>query len=129
LSEPIVFISRSRVKEGKLEEFERFFRAGSEKLKGEKPGTVAFLTYASDSGDEVTIVHLFPNAEAMERHMEGVAERSKEAFQFIESAGFDVYGAPNDGVLEMMKQIASSGIPVKVRPHVLGGYLRLAAGK
>ncbi len=126
MSEPIVFMSRNRVKAGKLEEFKMLYRAGVEKLGREKPGTVAFLAYASDDGDEVSIVHVFPDADAMDRHMEGVAERSQEAFQFIESAGFDIYGAPSDRVLQMMKQ---SGVPLSVRPQLLGGYLRLVAGR
>ena len=65
----------------------------------------------------------------MDHHMEGVVERSKEAFQFIESAGFEIYGAPSDDVLQMMKRIADSGLPVRIYPQLLGGYLRLMAGK
>jgi quinol monooxygenase YgiN len=127
MSEPIVFISRGRVKQGKLEEFKRFYREGAEGLKREKPGTVAFLAYVSDDGAEVSIVHVFPDAEAMDRHMQGVSERAKEAYQFIESAGMEIYGTPNDGVLQMMRQIAGSGLPISVRPQHLGGYLRLTA--
>jgi len=126
LSEPIVFISRNRVKEGKFEEFKLLYRAGAEKLGRDKPGTVAFLAYANDAGDEISIAHVFRDADAMDRHMEGVAERSKEAFGFIESAGFEIYGAPNEGVVQM---IAGSGLPVTVRPQLLGGYLRITAGK
>ena len=70
---------------------------------------MAFLAYASDDGAEVSIFHVFPDADAMDHHMQGVVERSKEAFQFIESAGFEICGAPSDDVLQMMKQIADSG--------------------
>ncbi len=128
MSEPIVFISRNRVKEGKLEEFKLLYHAGAEKLGREKPGTVAFLAYASDDGAEVSIFHVFPDAGAMDRHMEGVAERSKEAFQFIESAGFEIYGAPSEEVRQMMKQLADTGLPVRIHAQLLGGYLRLTAG-
>jgi quinol monooxygenase YgiN len=129
MSEPIVFISRSRVKEGRLDDFKLFYQAGAERLRREKPGTVAFLAYASDDGAEVSIVHVFRDADAMDRHMQGVAERAKEAYQFIESAGFDFYGTPNEGVLQKMKPIAGSALSVSVRPQYLGGYLRLTAGK
>ncbi len=128
MSEPIVFISRNRVKESKLEEFKLHYRAGAEKLGREKPGMVAFLAYASDDGAEVSIFHVFPDADAMDHHMQGVVERSKEAFQFIESAGFEICGAPSDDVLQMMKQIADSGPPVRIDPQLLGGYLHLTAG-
>jgi hypothetical protein len=39
----------------------------------------------------------------------------------------EIYGTPNDGVLQMMRQIAGSGLPISVRPQHLGGYLRLTA--
>ena len=128
MSDPIVFISRNSVREGKLEEFKRSYTEGAKRLRSEKPGTVAFLAYASEGGSEVTIIHVFPDADAMDRHMEGVAERSKEAYQFIESAGFEIYGRPNDDVLQMMKQLARPGLPVTVRLQSLGGYLRLEPG-
>jgi len=61
MSEPIVFMSRNRVKESKLEEFKLHYRTGAEQLGREKPGTVAFLAYASDDGAEVSIFHVFPD--------------------------------------------------------------------
>lgn len=125
---PLVFISRSRVKEGKLEGLRHFLREGTEKLKQEKPGTVMFLAYLSDDSAEVAIVHVFPDAEAMDRHMDGVAERSALAAEFIESKSMEIFGVPNDGSAQMFKSIAASGVPVSLHPQYLGGYLRPAAG-
>src|SRR5213593_861531 len=39
MSEPIVFISRNRVKKGKLDDFKHFYQEGVERLRREKPGT------------------------------------------------------------------------------------------
>jgi quinol monooxygenase YgiN len=128
MSEPVVFISRNKVKQGKLDGFKKAYRESSERLRREKPGTVVFLAYVSDDGAEATIIHVFPDADAMDRHLEGAAERSKVAQEFIESAGMEIYGTLNDGALETFKKIAESGVPVTFRAHHLGGYLRLAAG-
>lgn len=128
MPEPVVFISRNRVKEGRLKELERFLRDGTERLRREKPGTVAFLAYVSEDGTDATIVHVFPDADAMDRHMEGVTERTEESAQFIESAGMEIYGQPNEATVQMFKRIAESGVPVSFRPRHIGGYLRLAAG-
>lgn len=127
MSGPIVFISRNRVKARKLEEFERFFRATVEPLRADKPGTVAFLAYLSDDGSEVSIVHVFPDADAMDSHMQGAAERAKAGYELIESAGIEVYGTPSEGVVQMIERIAGSGLPVNLRSRQLGGYLRLPA--
>lgn len=127
MADPVVFISRNRVKVGKLEGFRTAYREVSERLKLDKPGTVVFLAYVSDDGTEVTIVHVFPDADAMDRHLDGVVERTKVAYEFIESAGMEIYGKLNDRASQMFKQIARSGVPVTFRAHLLGGYLRPVA--
>lgn len=128
MSEPIVFISRNRVKAGKLDGFKQFYREGAELLRQEKPGTVAFLAYVNDDGTEVTIVHLFPSADAMDLHVEGAAERSKKAYEFLQPASLEICGTPSDQVLSMMRQTAGSGVALSVSPEHLGGFLRLKSG-
>ncbi|HYU81616.1 MAG TPA: antibiotic biosynthesis monooxygenase [Candidatus Polarisedimenticolia bacterium] len=125
---PVVFISRNRVKEGKLEGFRKACQDTSERLNRDKPGTVAFLAYVSDDGAEVSIIHLFPDADAMDRHLDGVAERTQLAYEFIESAGMEIYGKLNDAALQTFKQIAESGLPVTFRRDFIGGYLRPVNG-
>ena len=124
MSGPIVFISHNRVKAGKLEGFRRFFAEGSKAIEKDKPGTVVFLAYADEDGANVDIVHLFPDAAAMDRHMEGVAERVGASDEFIEGVGVELYGSPSEPVLEMMRAFASPQAPLTVRPEPVGGYLR-----
>jgi hypothetical protein len=45
-------------------------------IERDKPGTVAFLPYTDD---ELSIVHVFPDAAAIDDHLEGVNERVAEA--------------------------------------------------
>ena len=125
MSEPIVFISHNRVKEGKLDGFKQHYRQGAELMEANKPGTVAFLAYLNEDGTEVSIVHVFPDADAMELHMQGVGDRAKGAYEFLESVSLEVYGRPTDAILEMMKQIAGSGVTLSVNPQRVGGYIRL----
>jgi hypothetical protein len=40
----------------------------------------------------------------------------------------DVYGKPSDAVLEMIRQLAGSEVPLSVRAHHLGGFTRSSAG-
>jgi hypothetical protein len=124
MSGPIVFISHNRVKEGKLDGFKGFFRTGARSIEEDKPGTVVFLAYADPDGTEVDIVHVFPDADAMDRHMEGVAERVGASDEFIEGTGVEIYGTPSERVLQMMRAFASPEAPLSVSPEHLGGYLR-----
>lgn len=125
---PIVFISTLRIKDGKLDAFKEHFSGNVPRMETSKPGTVVFYGYLNEEGTEVNIVHMFPNAEAMDAHMEGVAERSKQAFEFIVPLRWDIYGSPSDNVMETMQQAAQkSGAELAVHPHPLAGYAHLAA--
>src|SRR5574339_776823 len=71
MSQPIVFISHFKVKEGKLDDFKQHAQMVREHIKANKPGTVAFLQYLNMAETELSIIHIFPDAEAYDRHLEG----------------------------------------------------------
>lgn len=126
MGQPIVFISHSVIKDGALEGFREFIGAGSKALEADKPGTVAFLVYLNEEGTRASIVHVFPDADAMTAHLQGVEERSEDADAFIQTTGYEIYGSPNGRVLQMMRAFAdSSGVPLEVHPDHVGGYLHI----
>lgn len=129
MSEPIVFISNQRVKEGKLEGYKHYYRQVAEQAKANKPGTVAHLAYLNEEGSELSIIHIFPDAESMELHMKGVDELAKKAYEYVEILSFEIYGKPSDTVLESMMQIVGSDIALNIRPHRIGGYIRFKPGQ
>ncbi|HSD48701.1 MAG TPA: hypothetical protein VLE71_02610 [Actinomycetota bacterium] len=125
MSGPIVFISHNVVLDGKLRIFREAFAGVAEALDAEKPGTVVFLAYADDDGTEVSVVHVFPDAEAMGLHLQGVEERMAVAAGSIQTTGYEIYGSPGEQVLEAMRGFAGSlGVPLQVRGDHVGGYLR-----
>jgi quinol monooxygenase YgiN len=129
MSEPIVFVSHNEVKEGMLAGLRDFLRAGARVLRAEKPGTVAFLGYVDDTGSELSIVHVFPDADAMDRHLQGVDERAGAASEYFDTKGYEIYGSPSQPVLEATRRFASSeGVPLTVRPDHVGGFLRPSTG-
>ena len=125
MSGPIVFISHNAVKYGKLEGFRDAFGEVAEALNADKPGTVVFLAFADEDGSEVSVVHVFPDADAMGRHLEGVQERTGTAVEFIQTTGYEIYGAPSEPVLDAMRGFATAeGVPLQVQTDHIGGYLR-----
>jgi quinol monooxygenase YgiN len=129
LSEPIVFISHSAVREGKLDGFREAFREVATAMDAEKPGTVVFLAYADEDGGEISVVHIFPDAEAMGVHLQGVQQRMSVAMEFIETKGYEIYGTPSEPVLEAMRGFADAeGVSLSVQTDYVGGYLRTRAG-
>jgi quinol monooxygenase YgiN len=128
MSEPIVFISHNRIKDGKLDEFKQISRQAAEMIEESKPGTVVFLSYLNEDGTEVTFLHVYPDEESMERHMEGAGDRAKAAYEFIEPLRFEVYGQAPETILEMLKQTAGSGVALDIKLQPLAGYIRHGSG-
>jgi quinol monooxygenase YgiN len=126
MSEPIVFISNQRIKPGKLEAYKEYYRQVAEFTEANKPGTVAHLGYISEDGADATIVHVFPDAQAMEAHMRGIGAITEKAAEFMELVSWQIYGRPSRAVLEGMLKIAGPTVTLVVRPVPIGGYLRLA---
>jgi hypothetical protein len=129
MSEPIIFISNQRVKEGKLEGYKDYYRQVADQARQHKPGTLAHIAYHNEAGTELSIIHIFSDAESMELHMKSVDELAKKAYEYVEILSFEIYGQPTEAVLERMMQIVGSGIALNIRPQIIGGYVRFKAGK
>ena len=125
MSEPIVFITHHKLKEGKLGAFREMNQEALQRLEQQKPATLAQLAYLGEDSAELSFIHLFPDAQAMDLHFEGVQERAKQAYEFMQPLSMEIYGSPSDAVLERMKQIAESGVAVRIDTENLGGFLRL----
>jgi quinol monooxygenase YgiN len=128
MAEPIVFISRHRIKAGRLEDFRQFYREEVEVIKASKPGTLVHLAYVDEAGGEVTFVHLFPDAEAFDIHLQSVGDRTKKAYEFVEPQQFELYGKPSEAALESFKRLVRPGVQLSLYPVHVGGYIRPTAG-
>jgi hypothetical protein len=126
---PFVFISQSRVKEGKLDDFKRGLREMAEFVEANEPRVIAFEAFLSDDETEVTGLQVHPDADSMAFHMQVAFEKIMEFDQYLETQSVEVYGVPNEAVLGMMKQIGDqfgdeSAMSMRVRTNPVGGFTR-----
>ena len=124
MSEPIVFISRNRVKPGTIDDFMKHYRDSVPPIEAGRPGTLVQVAYVDEDATEVVIVRLFPSADAMDLHLQGADQRSKRTYEFIEPTSVEVYGTPSQSAIEMFEKIAGSALPVSVFPRFIGGFIR-----
>jgi hypothetical protein len=124
MSEPIIFISRNKIKMGKSDEFRQHYRESIQPTLEGKPATSAQLAYENEEATEFTVVRLFPNAEGLDLQIQGADERSRKTYEFIEPISIEIYGRPNPATLERMKKIAGTGIAVTICPNYVGGFIR-----
>ena len=127
MSEPIVFISHFRIKEGRFDALKQRALDTADGLQLEKPRTILFLSYVDEDRSTISFLHAFADADAMDVHFEGAADRSKAALEFIEPVGWEFYGSPSAVALETMRQAATAaGATLTVQPEYLAGFLRPA---
>ncbi len=124
MPDPIVFVSHSRVKEGRLEAFRKMSEEMFPMLEASKPGTVLHYGYASEDGSELSFVHVFPDADSMDAHFKDAGDRVRSAMDYIETYQFVVYGEASEQALGMLGGVP--GVELVVYPDSFGGYLRLA---
>jgi quinol monooxygenase YgiN len=125
MPEPIVFISRFRVKEGNLDRFRELARAVSEDIQASKPRTHVYLSFLDADQGTVSFLHAFADADSMDRHFEGSSDRSRAAYELIEPRGWEVFGTPSDAALEALRgAAASAGASMTIQPEYLAGFLR-----
>jgi uncharacterized protein YkuJ len=129
MTEPIVFISRNKIKEGMLEELRQSTKEGMALIEAGKPGTVFHNAYVNEDGSEVSFVHIFQDAEAFEHHLIGVDDRAKRGYDFIEPISMEIFGSPGDKILHMFNQIEAGGVSSTLWPQHVGGFIRLAAAR
>lgn len=124
MSEPIVFISRNRIKKGRAEEFRQHYKGSIPLTMASKPDTQVQLAYENEEATEVVIVRLFPSAEALDLQIQGADERSKKTYELIEPVGIEILGTPNPSTLERMMSVAGAGVDVRISPQYSGGFIR-----
>jgi hypothetical protein len=129
MSEPVCFISHFRVKDGKLDALKQLSRDVAQRLGEQKPRTAMFLCYVDEGRGVASFVHAFADAESMDLHIEGAGDRSRAAYEFMEPAGWEVYGRPSEAALGVLRQAASSsGVTLRVEPQFVSGFLRMSSG-
>jgi hypothetical protein len=126
MSDPIVFVSHFRLKQGKLEGLRQLATDATARLEAEKPDTLVFLSYLNADATRASFVHAFADAESMDRHFEGADSRSRAAYEFLEPTGWEIYGSPSEGAVNTLRTAASAaGVSLTVEPNYIGGFLRV----
>jgi len=122
---PIVFISHFKIKEGKLDDVKQLSENVSKFIEANKPGTAVFLQFTNVDGTELSIIHVFPDADVFDKHVEGAGERSNKAFEILVPTRREVYGQPSEQAMATLTPPEGSGIIFKQMSDLAAGYIRL----
>lgn len=128
MPEPLIFIGTYTIKEGKVDEFERYWRHFVDFVEESEPRLIAFNAYVNEVGSELGIVQVHPHVESMEFHMKLIREHVEQAFaDFLDhTVSMQTYGATTDSPLTTIEHMGGPVTPT-VKPRGIGGFTRSAA--
>lgn len=119
---PFLFISRTALKEGKQDAYERMWQRTSDLVEREEPRLFHFGLYISEDGGHEATFQVHPDADSMVHHMSLVRDHVQNARDFIDFSTMEIqiFGTPNEAVLEQMRQLAGAGVPIRINRPVAG---------
>jgi hypothetical protein len=126
VSKPLIFVFNVALQEGMLDDYKAYASELIDFIEKSEPRLVSFEVYANDEGTQATNVFVHPDAESEDFHLQVAADKINEGYQFLDFTRMtiDVYGKPSGAVLQQLRQMADSGVPVRVNSLHLGGFMR-----
>lgn len=106
MSEPIVYIDSSEIREGKLEELKKAMKELVEFVEANEPRLIAYNVYFKEDGTRMFVVHVHPDSASLKFHMKVAGPLFPKFAEFIKLLTIDLYGKPNDDLVEQMRQKA-----------------------
>jgi hypothetical protein len=129
MSEPIVYIDRSDIREGKLEEVKAATSELVRFVDTHEPQLIAYAFYMNEEATQMTLVAIHPDSKSMEFHMETAGPSFRRFTELITLRTIEVYGRPSDKVLEQLQQkaemLGGTGSLVVQERH--RGFIRFAS--
>ena len=106
MSEPIIYIDRSEVREGKLSELKSATKELAEFVAAIEPRIIAYRVYLNDAGTQMTVLHIHPDSESLQFHMEVAGPAFARFKDLIRLSGIDIYGAPSEPLRQKLVEKA-----------------------
>lgn len=125
MSAPIVFITTFVIEEGALEKFKEAAQRSTNFLKDN--GLQLLAEVCIDEKDmRAHGIQVHRDSESILDHWLLSDPYMSNVMQYIRTTHVEIYGQPNEAVLEGMRRLTSQGAVITVTPH-LTGFSRLVA--
>ena len=127
MTEPVAFISRFRIKPGQRDAYQQLADEVTPRIEADWPRTLVYLQFLGP-GDELTVIHVFGDAEAMDIHAERAQAHAPRGMALFEPLGWEIYGRPGPAMRAALEAAAQrAGVALREYPQFTSGFLRPSA--
>ena len=126
MSEPIISLDTSLIREGKLDELKRAVAELVEFVRSNEPRPIVYQVYVDDSESRMTVVQVHPDSASMENHMRVAGPAFAGFAELVTLSTLDVYGKPSGELLELLRRKVQMLGDATVTVHDLqAGFARI----
>jgi hypothetical protein len=128
MSDAIVYVDTSDVREGALDELKAGMRELAEFVEANEPRLLAYNVYFSDDGARMTVVHVHPDSASLGYHMEVAGPIFRRFADLVTLSSIHIYGEPGEEALEQAhEKVRLLGGDEVVVDALHAGFTRFAA--
>jgi quinol monooxygenase YgiN len=126
MSEPVISIDTSSIREGRLDELKRAVADLVEFVQSNEPRPIVYQVYVDDSGSRMTVVQVHPDSASMENHITVAGPAFAGFAELVTLSKLDVYGKPSGELLELLRRKVQMLGDATVTVHDLqAGFARI----
>jgi hypothetical protein len=126
MSEPIVSIDTSEIRENKLDDLKVAVAELVAFVESNEQRPILYGVYFDETGTRMTVVQVHPDSESMEHHMTVAGPAFAGFSELVTLSTLDVYGEPSEALLERLQRKVQLLGPATVVVHDLqAGFARL----
>ena len=128
MSDAVLYLDTSDVREGALEELKAGMKALANFVEANEPRIIAYNVYFNDEGTRMTVVHAHADSASFEYHMEVAGPLVRRLADLVTLSAINIYGEPSQKVLKQSHEKAQMlGRGAVVVEPLFAGFNRCAA--
>jgi hypothetical protein len=121
MPEPIVYIDRSRIVDGKLQQLKDGVRRLVEFIDRHEPRLISYGFYLDEERMRMTVIAIHPDSASLELHMTVGGPEFRQLSDLVDLTEIEVYGQPSEAALaqlhEKAQMLGSAGTVTVLASH------------
>jgi hypothetical protein len=128
MSQPLIYIDTSDVREGALEELRSAIGDLTDFVESHEPRIISYSVYFSDDGSQMTVVHVHADSDSLDYHMDVAGSRFGRFADLLTLSSIDIFGEPSAKAIKQLEdkvRLLGTGEVTVHPPHAGFGRFEL----
>ena len=120
MSQPLVYVDTSAVREGALEQLKHAIGELANFVEENEPQLISYNVYFSEDGTQMSVVHVHADSASLDYHMDVAGPRFGGFADLVRLSSIHIYGEPSENALRQLHdkvRLLGSGDVIVYAPH------------